>query len=80
MPKFMIPHEYEPDGPALVSLAAQTPTTGEVTFAVGNDWHIFHLSRAQLEQLRRDIDAKLKAAPLPARGKSGAPSASGQNK
>jgi hypothetical protein len=70
MPKFMVPKSYSIDGFALVSIDPKTPTVCEVSFHVGNELRSYHLGRPQLEQLARDIAAKLKAAPLPARRRS----------
>jgi hypothetical protein len=69
MIKIMIPKTFQADGFALVSVDPKNPQSGEISFHVGNEQHTYVLGRQPLDQLARDIAAKLKAAPLPARGR-----------
>jgi len=80
MPKFMIPKTFQADGLALVSVDPQRPEIGDVSFHVGTELHTYQLGRQQLDRLGRDIAAKLKAAPLPARRHSAEPSQSSNGK
>ena len=72
MAKFLIPKTFQVDGFATVAIDSRTPDLCEVTFQVENELRTYQLGRQQLEQLGRDIAAKLKAAPLPARGQKAA--------
>jgi hypothetical protein len=68
MTKFIETIDYQLDGHARVSTDPAVPSVAELTLTVGDKWHVFHMNRQQLESMRREIDAKLKAAPLPVRG------------
>jgi hypothetical protein len=59
---------YVLDGFPTVSIHSETPMIGEITLTVGDQWHVFHMERRQLELLHHEIASKLKAAPLRARG------------
>jgi hypothetical protein len=80
MPKFMIPKTFQVDGFVLVSVQPETPQIGEISFHVGTELHSYQLGRRQLDQLARDIAAKLKAAPPPARHRSSESSQSSSGK
>jgi hypothetical protein len=51
MPKFMIPHHYEPSAVS-ASIDLATPTMGEITFLVENQWHIYHLDSTRSPSAR----------------------------
>jgi hypothetical protein len=68
MTKFMQSTPYQLDGHARVTIDPAVPTVAELTLTVGDQWHVFQMNRQQLESMRREIDVKLRAAPLPARG------------